>query len=316
MTHALELDNIRAPIPVVLTNILPRAISYKPAVYSGYGRRLTITGYTSLISNIYIPVPRRLSSHNMPRRIKTTETSFAIIDLLKEHDGATMNELSDRLGLANSTIYGHLKTLEEHRLIVKEGNEYNVGLRFFYYGNYAKQRKPEYQYAEQRVEQLASITKESANFCVEEHGQITILHGDSISSDPAYDIGGTFSMHNTAVGKAILAQMSNEKVSAVVDRWGLPESTEQTITDKAKLFDDLDEIRRRGYAFNREELMSGLSAVGAVVERPDSSVVGALSAGGASYRIEGERLEQELPEALLRVKEDFEDDIRSLYLPT
>lgn len=251
----------------------------------------------------------------MARQIKTTETSFEIIELLKELDGATMNELSERLDLANSTVHGHLKTLEENRMIVKEGNEYHLGVRFIHYGNYVKRRKPEYQHAEKHVERLADMTKEGANFCIGEHGHTTVLVGDTMTNDPAYDIGKTFGMHHTAVGKAMLAEMSDDEVAAVVDRWGLPKTTEHTITDEEELFDELREIRRRGYAFNREELLPGLSAVGAVVKRPDSSVLGALSVGGPSYRINGKRLRDELPEAVLTVKRDFEEDIQSLYAP-
>jgi len=58
-----------------------------------------------------------------------------------------MPQISERLGLANSTVHGHLKTLEANQLLVKEGNEYHLGLQFFHYGNFTRERKPEYQYA-------------------------------------------------------------------------------------------------------------------------------------------------------------------------
>ncbi|UTF55816.1 IclR family transcriptional regulator [Natronosalvus rutilus] len=252
----------------------------------------------------------------MSRRVKTTETSFKIVELLKKFNGATMNELSDQLELANSTVHGHLKTLEENQLLVKEGDKYHLSLQFFYYGNYARQRKPEYRYAEDHVENLVSMTKEGANFAVEEHGRITILYGNSIPNDPTYDVGGNYSMHDTASGKAILAEMSDEEVSSVIDQWGLSERTEHTITNEEDLFDELETIRRQGYALNHDELMPGLSAVAVVVERPDSSIAGALSVGGPTYRVASTRLEDEFLEALQQVKAEFEDDVRSLYRPS
>ncbi|MFC7156902.1 IclR family transcriptional regulator [Halomarina halobia] len=251
----------------------------------------------------------------MSRRIQTTETSFEIIDLLKELDGATMPEISDRLGLANSTVHGHLKTLEANQLLVKEGNEYHLGLQFFHYGNFTKQRKPEYQFAADNVERLANDTNEGANFCVEEHGQVIVLNGASTAYDPAYDTGNVFDMHTTAVGKALLAEMTDEAVSEVIDEWGLPAQTDQTITDEDELFDELEEIRHTGLAFNQEEMLNGLSAVGVAVKRPDSSVLGALSVGGPTYRIAGEKLHEEFPEIILDVKRQFEADIRSFYGP-
>lgn len=249
----------------------------------------------------------------MSRVLQTTNTSFEIIDLLMELDGATMMEISEELGLANSTVHGHLKTLEENQLVVKEGNEYHIGLQFFHYGNFTRQRKPEYQYAQGNVEHLATATSEGANFCVEEHGQVIVLNGASPAPDPAYDIGNVFHMHTTAVGKAILAEMTEDEVSDVVSEWGLPAYTEHTITDEDRLFEELEEIRRTGLAFNHEEMLSGLTAVGITVERPDSSVCGALSVGGPTYRIDEEKLRGEFGDVIRDTKRQFEEDIRSYY---
>lgn len=249
----------------------------------------------------------------MSRRLQTTDTSFEIIDLLMERDGATMTQISEDIGLANSTVHGHLKTLEANQLIVKEGNEYHIGVKFFHYGNFTRQRKPEYQYAQENVEHLADATSEGANFCVEEHGQVIVLNGASPAPDPAYNIGNVFDMHTTAVGKAILAEMDDNEVSEVLSEWGLPASTEHTITDEATLFDELEEIRRTGLAFNHEEMLSGLSAVGVAVKRPDSSVCGALSVGGPTYRIDEDKLREEFGDAIRDTKRQFEEDIRSYY---
>ncbi|UTF55727.1 IclR family transcriptional regulator [Natronosalvus rutilus] len=252
----------------------------------------------------------------MARRIQATETSLEIIESLEELQGATMPEISEHLGLANSTIHGHLSTLMDKRLVVKEGNQYHLGLRFFHYGNVTKQRKPEYEFAQEHVEYLASETHEGANFCVEEHGQVIVLNGASSAEDPAYDIGNVFDMHITAVGKAILAEMSDEQVSEIVAQHGLPAHTDDSITDEAELFDELEEISRTGLAFNDGEMLEGLAAVGVAVKRPDSSVLGALSVGGPSYRISDRKLREEFPEIILEAKRRFEEDIESFYHPS
>lgn len=252
----------------------------------------------------------------MARRIQATESSFEIIDLLKELDGARMSELSEHLNLATSTIHGHLKTLEANELVVKEGNEYHLSLRFFYYGEFTKRRKPEYEPVQSVVDRIADETGESANFCVAEHGKLIVLFGESIPMDPVYDIGNIFHMHSTAAGKSILAEMPTADRTAVIDRWGLPEHTEHTITDKEALFTELENIRDRGYAYNREELLPGLSSVSTVVKHADGSIVGALSVGGPSYRNRGDRLQKELRSTLLEAKDDLEADIRAIYSPS
>jgi len=134
---------------------------------------------------------------------------------------------------------------------------------------------------------------------VEEHGQVIILNGASPAPDPAYDVGNVFDMHITAIGKVLLAEMDDDEVSAIVDEWGLPEYTEHTLTDEEALFEELEEVRETGLAFNHEEMLSGLSAVGVAVKRPDSSVCGALSVGGPTYRIAGEKLRRSSPKSSL-----------------
>ena len=251
----------------------------------------------------------------MNRRLKTTETSFEIIDLLWELDGATISALSDRLDLAKSTIHGHLKTLESNRLVVKEANEYHLGVRFFQYGEFTRRRKPEYEIARQYVDRIAEQSQEGTNFCVAEHGKIMVLFGASMPDDPVYDIGEFFAMHNTAVGKAILAELPEDRVEEVIDRWGLPEHTENTITTRRALLEELETVRQRGYAYNRAELLPGLNSVGTAVKRPDESVVGALSVGGPAYRIRGQRLEEDLTDLLMETKREFETEVASIYLP-
>jgi DNA-binding IclR family transcriptional regulator len=249
----------------------------------------------------------------MSRVLQTTNTSLKIIDLLMEFEGATMTEIGEELGLANSTVHGHLETLKENQLIVKEGNEYHIGLKFFNYGNFTRQRKPEYQYAQENVEHLATTTSEGASFCVEEHGQVIVLNSASRAPDPVYDIGRVSHMHTTAVGKAILAEMDDDEVSEVVSEWGLPAYTEHTITDEERLFEEIEEVQRTGLAFNEEEMLNGLTAVAIVVERPDSSVCGALSVGGPTYRIGGEKLRAEFADVVRDRKRQFEEDIQSYY---
>lgn len=92
-------------------------------------------------------------------------------------------------------------------------------------------------------------------------------------------------MHTGASGKAFLAEYSTERVNEIIDRWGLPALTETTITDRERLFEELKEIRDRGYAYNNQENLEGMRAISAVVHNPDGSILGALSIYGPAYRL-------------------------------
>lgn len=76
-------------------------------------------------------------------------------------------------------------------------------------------------------------------------------------------------------------------------------TTENTITDPNELFTELEEIRQRGYAFDREERLDGLRCVAVPVKLTDEHVLGAISISGPKRRMRGDRFEKEIPELVL-----------------
>ncbi|WP_225308233.1 IclR family transcriptional regulator C-terminal domain-containing protein [Haloarcula sp. CBA1131] len=71
------------------------------------------------------------------------------------------------------------------------------------------------------------------------------------------------------------------------------------MTTREALFDELEEIRERGYAFDREEKIQGLRCVAAPVTTKNE-IIGAISISGPASRFEGEVYEEELPSMVTR----------------
>jgi DNA-binding IclR family transcriptional regulator len=94
------------------------------------------------------------------------------------------------------------------------------------------------------------------------------------------EIGEQLYLHNTAVGKAILSTMSDEKVQSVIEQWGLPQTTESTITDTAELKEEVERTRKRGYAINRGENIEGLYALGVPIVGHEDEIIGGISMSG------------------------------------
>jgi DNA-binding IclR family transcriptional regulator len=105
-------------------------------------------------------------------------------------------------------------------------------------------------------------------------------------------------LHCTALGKAILAYLPEERVREIIDTHGLPERTDATITDEEELFDELEGIRDRGYARDMEERVAGLLCVAAPIRNLDGDPLGAISVSGPTSRMKGERFDEEVPEEL------------------
>lgn len=241
------------------------------------------------------------------RAVRSIETMFRIVELLVEQDGAGVTEISRELDLAKSTVHQQLSTLRERGYVIQEDGQYHVGLRYLSIGEHARARKEAYHLAKPMVRQLASETDERAQFFVEEHGYAFILfmqEGERGVKADRYT-GKARYMHSSAGGKAILAHTDRERVDEILDRRGLPAETEETITDREALFEELDRVRERGYAVNDEESISGLRAI-AVPVVVDGEVVGAFSVPGPRYRMETGRVRDELPDLLRGTANELE----------
>jgi len=107
-------------------------------------------------------------------------------------------------------------------------------------------------------------------------------------------VGTRAPLHSTGLGKAILAHLPEERVESIVDHHGMPASTPETITDRDELFDALERIRDRGFAFDDEERLRGLRCVAAPILANDD-VVGAISVSGPTNRLRDDRYREELP---------------------
>ncbi|WP_225333565.1 IclR family transcriptional regulator [Halomicrobium urmianum] len=241
-----------------------------------------------------------MGSESDTAMVKTTRTTFRILEEIKARDEVTVNELTDEFPLSKSSIHNYLKTLEHDGYVVKEGDAYRVGLRLLDLAGYARHQQQIYQAAKEEVTKLAEETGEMTNLLVEEHGRGIYLHranGEQAVTSDSY-IGHRVHLHNTALGQAILAHLPRERVEEIIDRHGLPKTTENTITDREELFAELDRVREEEIAFDDEARLVGLRCVATPIVDKDGEVKGAISISGPTSRFQDERYRSELPEKL------------------
>lgn len=233
---------------------------------------------------------------NRARPVKTTRTSIRIVREIKRRGGASLTEVADALDLGKSTVHNHLATLTEEGFLIRQGQQYDVGLGFLQLGEYARNRREVYKPAKIQVYRLAESTNEEANFAIAENGfmfSIEYVMGDPNPMNPEagsqfLKIGSKFHIHNSAPGKAVLSELPSEEVERILELRGLPATTDNTLTERDELADELETIHEQGYATNDEELQQGFRSIGAPVHCSDGTVLGALSIGGPAYRFEVE----------------------------
>jgi len=244
--------------------------------------------------------------------VKTADTIFDVVESLEELDGGTITELSDSLDLAASTVHNHLTTLEEKGYVDRQGNEFRIGLKFLYYGMYAKNSRRVARVAQPVLDELAEETGEAAWLVVEEHG-IGVYLNNALGEKAIKtygSIGTRTHLNAIAAGKAILAHLPEERVDQILDQHGLPAYTENTPTDRDELLAELEEIREGGFALNRGGRIRGGRAVACAVI-VDDEVQGAVGISGPEHRMRGDRFTVELPNKVKGAKNIIELELSS-----
>jgi DNA-binding IclR family transcriptional regulator len=237
-------------------------------------------------------------SENVP--VNAIETTLTIARALQEYERVGITELAEEVDLPRSTVFNHLKTLEQNEFVVNEGGSYRLGCRFLELGAKARKYHGVHEVARQEVNRLAKETGEISALLIEEHGLGVFLHrseGEQAVHIDSYT-GQRIYLHGAALGKAILSALPRDQVEDIVDERGLPELTANTITDREELFEELERIADRGIAFDDQERLDGLRSVAAPITDGEDTVLGSLSIAGPSSRIQDERFRETFPSKL------------------
>jgi len=240
---------------------------------------------------------------------RTSQTSLRIIEAVSELGHATLTEISEYCGIPTSTLHTHLQTLEQGEYLIKQGNEYCLGMKMFHLGKKARRRDERYQIARKEAWELSNKVGEEVSFAIEENEQMIIVYDELASpSDKGFQIGRYFSMHSSASGKAALAEFEDDRVREIVNKQGLEKYTKNTISSEAVLFDELDQIRKQGYAVNNQEEVDGLKAIGVAINEPNGRLFGTLDIAGPPYRLpDNEVIAKKLQNAVKNIEKSISE---------
>lgn len=228
-------------------------------------------------------------------KVQVLERALGLLNALGESSGElSLMELCDRIKLHKSTVHRLVSVLEHNRFVEKTSTgKYRLGLKLFELGSRAVAGLDIRERARPHLEKLAFETNETVHLCVLDEGEVLYL--DKVEPDRSVrlssSVGRRNPAHCTAVGKVMMAFMSEAEVDAIIQRHGLRRFTRTTLTTPAALKAELLETRETGYARDWEEHEDGVKCLGAPVRDYTGRVVAAISLSGPSFRINDKSLD-------------------------
>ncbi|MGB9958804.1 IclR family transcriptional regulator (plasmid) [Haloferax prahovense] len=236
------------------------------------------------------------------RPVKALLTMDEVVNVLDNAGRMGVTEIAERLDRPQSVVHDYLSTLTQLGYVVRTNGKYELGLHYLELGGRVRDRIPLYQVARPEVQRLAEeSSSESVTLCVEERGMCVALDVVQSNESITYDWspGSYFHMHLSGAGKAMLASYPEQRVEAILDNHGLPARTEKTITERAELYEELEEVRERGVSFERGEYNTGMHTISAPILDEEGKVLGGLSVSGPAHRMNEPDVEAELEDKLL-----------------
>lgn len=218
----------------------------------------------------------------MSNTIPVLMRSLRVLEHLRDHPrGKSLSELQAELEIPKTTLFRILKTFEatEYVEIDPASGKYvlstgclRIGLAVLDKADLEKVARPV----------MAEIALRHGITC-----KLSIPHAEGVLCIAKADVrdglgitagtGSIFPYHAGAAGKLLLALRNDMRERFLSSPARLEAFTNNTITDREALLQELEEIRSRGYATDRGEYKAGIGAVAFPVKNHTGDVVAALS---------------------------------------
>ncbi len=246
--------------------------------------------------------------------IQVIARAMSILRLLENNPkGLSLGAIAREIGLARSTVQRIVHALATERLLVSgpSGTGVRLGPGLVSLGSAA--RSHFHSVIRPHLKSLSFRLEETVDLSIRD-GQVAVFIDQAISEQrrlrAVSAVGLAFSLHCCANGKAFLAGMDGETLQRMLRRLDLKPATPNTITSKKRLLEELEAVRREGFAYDREEQTLGICAVGAIVSDPFDGQL-AISVAVPTTRFYGNEqvLGQTLLECCKAVDADLSDAV-------
>ena len=227
--------------------------------------------------------------------VQSIERAFGLLESMADHGGTMgLSQLAAESGLPLPTIHRLLRTLVDLGYLRQDSSrQYVLAPRLIRLGESSGAMLSVW--AKPHLDRLVAELGESANLAMLDGDQIVyVAQAQSRRAMRMFtEVGRRVLPHCTAVGKAIMARMPEDQVLDLLRRTGMPEHTENTITDPDAFAQALLWVGEHGYAIDDEEQEHGVRCVAVAV--PDAPTRLGLSVSGPASRMTPEVIERTYP---------------------
>lgn len=217
--------------------------------------------------------------------------------------GMTLSDLAEATHLHVSTAHRLVSALADRGYARKDSDsgKYRLTLRLFEISKRVSTVLDLLPASEHYLEELANRSREAVHLVERSGNEVVYLYKfepfQHLVNMGTY-VGRRNPMYCTGVGKSILAYLPPREVESIWNATDIQVFTSSTIVTLEAMFQDLEGVRQRGFAYDNEEHEEGVRCIAAPIFNWESAPVGAVSISAPAVRLTDEAVERLAPQLL------------------
>ncbi|MCX7142933.1 MAG: IclR family transcriptional regulator [Proteobacteria bacterium] len=229
--------------------------------------------------------------------VQSIARAFSIAEeIARNREGIGLAELSKRVGLHNSTTFHLVKTMVQLGYVsqLADSRKYRIGRRMFTLAAGALDEIELVSVATPVLEKLTGETGEYSHFAIRSGEQIVVVA--KTAGTGIFQLvdrtGAVRPAHATALGKVLLAALAPPQLARYMETCDLHPFTAKTIVEREALLREIEEVRRKGLAFDDGEFDAEARCVAVPVRDFTGRVAGAIGMSGPMWRLSLQALQE------------------------
>jgi IclR family acetate operon transcriptional repressor len=245
--------------------------------------------------------PVKSSSKPREQKLGATARSFAILEhVASSHAPVDVLDIIASLKLPKATAYRLVDWFVTHGYLSREPGRRRliVGPRLtnLAFGALSSSMRNDAPHVV--LQRLVRTLNETCNIGTLLNGEVVYLDRVEAEDWPLrlhYNAGARVPLHCSAIGKLYLALAPSPRRRRLLQSLDLRRFTERTITDSAKLDDEMRQIRKDQVSFDREEYLMGVICIAVPVLGKNGEMLAALAIQAPQARMNEQTARKHLP---------------------
>jgi DNA-binding IclR family transcriptional regulator len=190
-------------------------------------------------------------------------------------------DVARKIGIPKTTAHRILRTFSDAGFLEQNviTSKYTIGPLLYVLGNLYLSTTEVLKSAEPVLKELKDLSGLDINLGFFDKGYVTVVMrilGKSLHRTDVR-VGSVVTAHTSSMGKAFLSELGDTEIDTFYPDERLAQRTKKTISSKKELKVQLEQIRRSGISYTREEGTEGMEGIASLIRDASGKSVAAMS---------------------------------------